>query len=627
LRRTFALVWLIVKRQHMVLFSVGLVILLCAFPGYAQEKEVATPALQGQGLFIENCSNCHKNANEAPKARSQQTLMHMTPEAVLAALTTGPMAVQGQSLTDPQKRLIAIYLGGRPLGSAEAGDAKTMPNRCASNPDLGDPLAGAAWNGWGVDIANTRFQPAKGAGLSASDVPQLKLKWAFGFPNGIHAYGQPTVAGGRVFVGSDTSFVYSLDARTGCIYWSYLAQTGVRTAISIGPVRGQGSAKFAIYFGDERANVYAVNAATGELIWKVLVDDHALARITGAPKLYEDRLYVPVSVAEETVSSNLHYPCCTFRGSVVALNANTGQPIWKSYTIPERPKPVRKNSVGTQLWAPAGAAIWLSPTIDPKRRAIYVGTGDAYTEPAAKNSDAIIAFDLDTGKMLWSFQDTKNDAWMHGCEPESPGENCPKEVGPDWDYGASPILRTLPDGRQVLVAASKSGNVVALDPDKKGALIWKTRLAEKQPGTRGLIVFGAAADERTAYFALNQVRALAALNLATGERKWIAPLKMADFPDRPFVFGASAAVTAIPGVVFSGGWDGVLRALSDEDGRVLWEYDTMREFTTVNGVAAKGGSMGAPGPTVAGGMVFVGSGYVGAIGGFPGNVLLAFSPE
>jgi mono/diheme cytochrome c family protein len=115
-----------------------------AFPGHAQEKEVATPALQGQGLFIENCSTCHQNANETPKAPSQQTLMQMTPEAVLSALTSGPMAVQVKSLSDAEKRLIAIYLGGRPLGSAEAGDAKTMPNHCASSPDLGDPLAGAA---------------------------------------------------------------------------------------------------------------------------------------------------------------------------------------------------------------------------------------------------------------------------------------------------------------------------------------------------------------------------------------------------------------------------------------------------------------------------------------------------
>jgi polyvinyl alcohol dehydrogenase (cytochrome) len=617
-----------VKRPASLLSIAGLaVFFLLNLPVRAQEKEAATPALQGQGLFFENCSGCHKNADESPQAPSQQSLMRLRPEAVLSALTTGPMAVQAKDLTDSQKRLIAIYLGGRPLGSAEAGDAKVMTNRCASNPALERPSSGPAWNGWGVDVTNTRFQVAANAGLSAAQVPQLKLKWAFGFPNGVHTYGQPTVVAGRVFVASDTSFVYALDAATGCVHWSYLAQTGVRTAISIGPVMGQGAPQYAAYFGDERANVYAVNAATGELLWKVLVDDHPLAHITGAPTLYGGRLYVPVSVAEETVSSNLHYPCCTFRGSVVALNANTGRQIWKSYTIAEKSKPVRKNSLGTQLWAPAGAAVWVSPTIDIKRHALYVGTGDAYTEPAAKTSDAVVAFDMDTGKILWSFQDTKNDTWMHGCEPEKPGENCPKEVGPDWDYGASPILRTLSDGRQVLVAAAKSGHVVGLDPGRKGAVIWKTSLAEKQPGTRGLIVFGGAADGQTAYFALNQVRAVAALHLATGERKWVAPLTMADFPGRPFVFGGSAAVSAIPGAVFAGGWDGVLRALSTEDGHVIWAYDTMREFETVNGVGAHGGSMGAPGPTVAGGMVFVGSGYVGAIGGFPGNVLLAFSPE
>jgi len=363
----------------------------------------------------------------------------------------------------------------------------------------------------------------------------------------------------------------------------------------------------------------------GGLIWKVLVDDHPLAHITGAPTLYEGRLYVPVSVAEETVSSNLHYPCCTFRGSVVALNANTGQQIWKSFTIPEIPKPVRKNSVGTQLWAPAGAAIWLSPTIDSKRSAIYVGTGDAYTEPTAKTSDAIVAFDLDAGKMLWSIQDTKNDAWMHGCEPESPGENCPKEVGPDWDYGASPILRTLPDGRQVLVAASKSGNVVALAPDKKGALIWKVSLAKKPPDAGGLLRWGGAADEENVYYGL-QTGGMVALRIADGKQVWFSPL-VSPHTDMPGFPEQSPAASAIPGAVFIGGWDGRLLVVSTEDGHVIWTYETARDFETVNGVPAHGGSFGAPGPVVAGGMLFANSGYAFFTGVKSGNVLLAFSVD
>jgi polyvinyl alcohol dehydrogenase (cytochrome) len=593
-----------------------------------QPEEDKPPAgAMAQKIFITNCMTCHGISAGEGRAPSRETLMKLTPEAVYAALTTGPMSVQAQSLTDEQKRSIAVFLGGRPLGSAEAGDAKFMTNRCATNPPLSNPSAGPAWNGWGVDVANTRFQEAKSSGISADQIPRLKLKWAFGFPNGAQAYGQPSMVAGRIFVASDISYIYSLDAATGCVHWSYQAQTGVRTAITIGPVKGRGSAKYAAYFGDGRANVYALNAETGELLWKVQADDIVSAHITAAPTLYEGRLYIPISGGEEAVSIDPHYPCCRFRGSVVALDANTGREIWKSYVIPEPAKPTQKNSVGTQLYGPSGAAIWGSPAIDAKRHAVYVGTGDAYTEPAAKTSDSIVALNMDTGKILWVFQDTKNDAWMLGCGPRNQAESCPKDLGPDWDYAASPILRTLPNGKQVVVVAAKSGNVFGLDPDNKGAPLWKTGLAEKRPGASGLIVFGGTADEQAAYFALNQVGGVVALGLATGERKWFTPLAPAEIAGEPPRPGQSAAVTSIPGVVFSGGWDGMLRALSTEDGRIIWEYNTVREYPTVNGVAAKGGSMGAPGPTVAGGMLFVGSGYIGVMGGLPGNVLLAFSPE
>jgi polyvinyl alcohol dehydrogenase (cytochrome) len=619
------------KRYLLALGSaVCAMLLFLVLPAGAQQQpeEDKPPAgAIAQKIFITNCMTCHGIGSGEGRAPSRETLMKLSPEAVYAALTTGPMSIQAQSLTDDQKSAIAMFLGGRPLGSKEAGDIKFMTNRCVANPPLRDPSAGPAWNGWGVDVANTRFQDAKASGLSADQVPRLKLKWAFGFPNGVQTYGQPTIVAGRVFVASDISYIYSLDAATGCMYWSYQAQTGVRTAIAIGPVKGQGPAKYAAYFGDARANVYALNAETGELLWKVQADDLVSAHITAAPTLYAGRLYVPISGGEEAVSIDPHYPCCRFRGSVVALDANTGRQIWKTYVIPEAAKPTKKNSIGTQLYGPAGAAVWGSPTIDAKRHAVYVGTGDAYTEPAAKTSDAIVALDMNTGKMLWTFQDTKNDAWMLGCGPRNQAESCPKDLGPDWDYAASPILRTLPNGNQVVVVAAKSGNVFGLDPDKKGAPLWKTGLAEKRPGASGLIVFGGTADEQAAYFALNQVGGVVALALATGERKWFTPLAPADISGEPPRPGQSAATTSIPGVLFSGGWDGMLRALSTEDGHIVWEYNTVREYPTVNGAKAKGGSMGAPGPTVAGGMLFVGTGYIGVMGGLPGNALLAFSPE
>jgi polyvinyl alcohol dehydrogenase (cytochrome) len=572
--------------------------------------------------------SCHQAPKPTQPAPDASKLRKMTAEAAYAAFSKPPHT-QVSSLTDDEKRLIAGYLGGRKVGVAEISDAQVMPNRCPNDPPMGDLSASPLWSGWGVEaVSNARYQPANAAGLSADQVPKLKLKWAFGFPGAEEAYSQPTIAAGRIFVGSDTGTVYSLDAATGCVYWSFQADGGMRDAISIAPANGKGSAKYALYFGDMRANMYALDAANGKLLWKVSVEDSPVAQITGAPTLYEHRLYVPLASSEERAAGlSMTYPCCTFRGSIVALDASTGRQLWKTYIITDAPKPVGKSPKGVQRWAPAGGGVWDSPTIDPKRGAIYIGTGDSYTEPAGKYTDAVVALDMKTGKILWSVQDTANDAWLVGCgtgttpNPAGPSENCPKELGPDYDFGSSPILRTLPDGHRLLIAGQKSGMVWAHDPDRKGALVWKAQLVDKL--ALGMITFGGAADEQNAYFGLRS-GGIAAVQLKTGERKWFTPLEGQKPGGQPA--GQTAALTAIPGVVFSGGWDGILRALSTDDGRLLWEYKTAQEFKTVNGVAAKGGSMGAPGPTVAGGMLFVGSGYVfGA--GVPGNVLLAFSVQ
>ena len=617
MKQTLALIWLIVM----------FLLLPLVFAAGAQAQTQPRGWVAAQIQFEKNCSKCHGNANSQGNAATRESLMKLSPEAIYSTLTTSSMSEHSKNLTDDQKRLIAQHLGGRPFGVADVGDAKAMSNRCAANPPLSDPSSGAFWNGWSNDATNTRFQSAQAAGLTADQVPRLKLKWAFGVPDATEMYSQPTVVSGRIFIGGDSGYVYSIDAKSGCVYWSFLAQAGVRTAPTIAALKTRGAAKYAAYFGDQRANAYAVDAATGELLWKQRVEDHPLSRIVGAPKLYKGKLYVPVSSGEEGISANSAYPCCTFRGSVVALDAETGKQIWKTYSVPDAPKPTKKNSAGMQLSAPAGAAIWNSPTIDAKRNALYVGTGDSYTEPAAKNSDAILAMDLDTGKMLWSFQDIKNDSWAVGCDGKHVVGNCPEELGPDYDFSVSPMLRTLPNGREFLVVTGKSGYVLALDPEKKGAVLWKTPLFEKPPLASGLIVFGGASDEQDAYFALNQVGGMAAIDMVTGERLWFTPLAPAEIPGEPPRPGQSAAVTAIPGVVFSGGWDGRLRAIAAGKGNVIWEYNTVRDYTTVNGVPGKGGSMGAPGPTVVGGILYVTSGYVGVSNGLPGNVLLAFSVE
>jgi len=340
--------------------------------------------------------------------------------------------------------------------------------------------------------------------------------------------------------------------------------------------------------------------------------------------VFEGRVYVPVASGEEGAGGQAAYACCTFRGSVVALNAATGKQIWKTYTIAEEPKAAGKNTNGTQRWAPAGAGVWNSPTIDVKRRALYIGTGDAYTEPAAKTTDSIMAMDLDTGKILWSVQDTENDAWLAGCNGPVFPENCPKNMGPDHDFGSPPILKALPSGRTLLIAGQKSGNVWAHDPDQKGAVVWRTALVNNTTQFGGKIIWGGAADDQAAYFGLG-TGGIASVQLKDGEKKWFTALQPA--PAVAAHGGQDGPLTAIPGIVFSGGWDGVLRALSAADGHVAWEYNTVQEFKTVNGVAAKGGSMGAAGTVVAGGMLFVPSGYIGVKNGLPGNVLLMFSAQ
>jgi polyvinyl alcohol dehydrogenase (cytochrome) len=604
-------------------FRVAVFATLAAVTLSAQEPNARPSGTEfGFFTFQTKCMTCHGNPN-VERAPLPSAIREMTPERIYDALTNGVMKAQGQSLSDPEKRTLALFMSGRPVGSIQQGDAKNMPNQCSSNPPLSNPVAGPSWNGWGVNETNARFQSAKNAGLTAADVPKLKLKWAFGYPTGVSAFGQPTVASGRIFVGTDIGYVYSLDAKTGCVYWSFQTKGSVRNAISIGPVKHP-TAKYAVYFGDAHSNVYAVNAQNGEQLWTAHIDPHFTARITAAPTLYQNRLYVPVSSSEEFSASTLDYPCCTFRGSVAAYDASSGKQIWHTYVIPEEPKPTRKNSKGIQLYAPAGASVWNSPTVDVKRKAIYFGTGDSETDPAANTSDSVMALDMGTGKVLWNYQAHAGDAFLGGCGMPNQPENCPADNGPDLDIGNSPVLHTLANGKRLVVAGTKDGNVFALDPDKKGAVVWDRSVAPNPKGTPlqrlDGIVWGGAADQQNIYYGLSG-GGIAAVQLSTGERAWYTKFDT----DSKRVSNAAAA-SAIPGVAFVGGTDGKIHAVTTADGKQIWEFNTTRDYETVNKVPAHGGGMGSAGPTIVGGMLYVGSGY-GVIGGNPGNALLAFGIE
>lgn len=601
---------------------------LLAFGSTGADAQVLT----GMALFEQHCGRCHSSQTAGSRAPDRLALSQRTPEAILEAITTGSMRVNAQGLTDAQKRLVAEQLTLRPLGSSASGAASTMKNPCSATP-VAASASTSRWSGWGVDPGNSRFQPAGGLAIDA--VPNLQLKWAFAFPNGSSAFGQPAVAGGRLYVGSDNGFVYALNAASGCVYWSFQAQAGVRTAISIGSAStGAGGAQTVVYFGDLRGNVYAVNAETGAQVWTRRADPHPLTRISGAPTLADGRLYVPLSSLEEGAGANPNYECCTFRGGVVAYDARNGNEVWRTYTIAVTPKRIRKNASGTQLWGPAGSAIWSSPTVDAKRGLLYVATGNGYNDPAAETSDAVVAYDLKSGRLRWSKQVTPNDAYVVGCGANAAvRENCPDDEGPDFDFGNSPILKTLPNGRGVITLGQKSGVAWGLDPDREGSVLWQKRLG--QGSALGGMEWGSAADEQVGYFPIADTPhgpavagGLYALRLSNGEQLWSwRPKNDCQANARNCVEGHSAAISVIPGAVFAGTTTGMLRAHSTVDGHVLWEFNTAREFETVNGVPGKGGSLNGPGPVIADGMVFTNSGYAYLGMGLGGNVLLAFAPR
>jgi polyvinyl alcohol dehydrogenase (cytochrome) len=586
----------------------------------------------GEPLFNQYCAACH--LGQVAKAPHKMFLQMMAPDAIYAALDTGIMRSHAERLTAADKQQVATYLGGdHPLSTLRAP-------QCAGPAATFDAGRRPAASGWGITPENTRHISAADAQLSAADLPRLELKWAFAFPNAQRARSQPAVAYGAVYVGSQDGTVYALDEETGCVRWTFRASAEVRTAVIVeSPAAARRHAgPPLVYFGDLLARVYAVEAFTGKLRWSHKADDHPNATITGAPSLHDGTLYVPVSSLEVTSAADPAYECCTFRGAVVALDAFGGDLRWKTYTIPNAPREAGRTRIGTRILAPSGAPIWNSPAIDAQRGVLYVGTGENYSSPANDTSDALIAFRLADGAMVWHAQKTANDAWNVACMlPDNP--NCPKENGPDVDFGAATLL--LRDARRgdLLLAGQKSGWVYGVDPDARGRIVWGSRVG--RGGIQGGVHFGMATDGERLFVPISDMvdehdgrthkepsrAGIYALDPRTGTQLWAAP---ADDVCNGRAFcdpGISAAVTSMPGAVLAGHMDGRLRAYDTASGKVVWEVDTTQEWKTVSGELARGGSFGGgAGPMIVHGKVFAASGY-GLYFHMPGNVLLVFAPR
>ncbi|HEV7692835.1 MAG TPA: PQQ-binding-like beta-propeller repeat protein [Hyphomonadaceae bacterium] len=589
-----------------------------AKPGYVvpPENSGGLYPVAGEPIFKAKCAQCHEPALDRAPTREQ--LGASAPEAVYDALTLGVMKPMAAGLSEAEIYGVVRFITGKsPVPNVVA---EADPNICAKHGAL--QPNGPQWNGWGTDNANMRYQAKPG--ISAADVPKLKVKWAFSYVGTKNA--QPLIFGDRVYVGSMSGKVYSLDAKSGCVHWRFDYRGGGRASMVIGKNK-QAKSGYALYMGDDRMFVHAFDAFDGKELWNVQVDDHKVGRITGSPVLSGNLLYVPLSGAEESQGNVAAYNCCTFIGKVAAVDVTTGKVAWSSSILPGvTPQPTRKNSAGTQMYGPAGGSLWSAPTVDEKRGLLYVASGDSFTEVSHPASDAIIAMDLKTGEIKWVNQVLANDNFMSGTINGPLGTR-----GPDYDFGASPMLVKV-NGKDLLITGNKSAIVYAMDPDT-GKTIWESEKLGSG-GASGGVLWGTATDGKVIFAPLNDAPGrgkpgMVGLDINTGKEIWrynsVAPATCS-VPSGRCSTGFAAAVTAIPGAVFAGGGDGWLHAFEPNTGKILWEYDTAAPIDTVNGIkGAYGGSMSMGGPTVAGGTMYVHSGYQGSAGA--NNLLLAFSKD
>ena len=595
----------------MALISVGLLGSLVV-----QAKEQS----RGAQIFQASCAACHTGALlEAPQV---EALKLYQPERIVKSLESGLMSTIGMSLSFSDKVAVAEFLTEKKVSKA----THQLSAFSCKSIDLNTPQqpADLVWNGWGRKTGNNRHQE-NALGLTPKSVADLKLKWAFAFPETTRVRAQPIVTEDMVYVGSQSGIVYGLDAATGCVHWEYKSKAEMRGAMFL-----QGNR---LLFGDLEGSAHALDVRSGKLLWSTVVHSNPLAVVTGSVIADDSKVYVPVSSLEIIPAARSDYECCSFRGAVVALDIKTGEKVWTTYTVDE-PKPTYKTAVGTQQHGPSGAPVWSGPTLDVKRNLLYATTGQNYSTPASGTSDAVLAMDLDNGKIKWVTQITKGDAWNGACSRKT--HNCPKEDGPDFDIGASAMLTDGVNAKQLLIIGQKSGMVHALDPNANGKIVWKQRVGSG--GTMGGVHWGMSTDNKKVFVGVSDLPTnnpyiegdahpgIHGLDLQTGDFMWrndlpnVCPKKMTFlcFP------GISAAVSSSPGLVYGGGLDGMFRVFSAKDGKVLWEYNTKQPVTSVNGVKGFGGSIEADGPVIANDKIYITSGY-DKWAEAPGNLLMVFS--
>jgi polyvinyl alcohol dehydrogenase (cytochrome) len=604
-------------------------------------------ARAGEYLFDQHCADCHDNP--AMHAPTRQALSALAKEDLMIAMEFGKMQPMAAHLSKQKRGLIAHYLAGSATGQYD-----WLPGAmCNAEPEQSQSQSQSLMLGsWGLGLENRRFASNQQTTIRRDNVGSLKLAWSFAFPRVSDMRSQPAVIGERIYVGDKAGKLFVLNRHSGCVITHRKLISGIRSAISVATLS---DSRQLLIFADSLATIYALDPDTLEIVWQQSARLNDYSVISGSISLHDNKLFVPVSLFEVAAAGSESHVCCKSHGGVVALNAANGSKIWTWHATAEASLQ-GENRAGQDRYGPSGAAVWSSPTIDVKRNRLYVGTGENLTRPATDTSDAIIALDLDSGELLWKFQAISEDVWNAGCLND--GANCPSDPGEDFDFGASVIMATLSNGRQILFAGQKSGEVFALDPDAddEGRVVWRQRLS--QGTSNGGIHWGMALAGDSLYVPVSDPEreqsgyvprpGLYALDGETGSLLWQHAVSRNcefDYGKRPlvglennraggkvdpadlyqcsFYYGLSAAVTATAELVFSAGLDGEIRVFDRHSGEVLWSQNTAQPVSASNGIEGHGGAIDVGGQIVVGDWLYVSSGY-SMFGQLPGNVLLAY---